>query len=129
MNLFKGIPIFFISGFPFLSSGDTGDPFLGVLGQDRPGDVHLVPGESLVAASFFPVVGLEGSDHRLNLGPMRRKLPKPGDVFQRSPGDLPILGYGTGQEGIFRLGLRIPGLPSTSSEAPRSPFSIHREPS
>ena len=93
-------------------SGGSGDPFLGVPGQDRPGDVHLVSSEPIVPASPHPMVLLQMGDHRLDSGPLGRKLPEPGRVFQRSlclallwNGDL----RNTGQ---IRRGL--PGLGSVS---------------
>lgn len=112
MSPSRGIPFSPRSGVLSPLSACSGDPFLGVPGHDRPGDVHPVPGESFVSASPHPMLLLQMSDHRLDSGPLRRKFPEPGRVFQRSL-CLAHLGHGdlrnTGQ---VRRGL--PGLGSVS---------------
>lgn len=75
------------------------------------------------------MVLLQMSDHRLDSGPLRRKLPEPGRVFQRSlmsclSWEWRPSGNGRGPEGPSRPGLRIPDPPSASSEALRWPFPI-----
>lgn len=92
--------------------GVPGDPFLGVPSQDRPGDVYLVSSEPLEPASPHPMALLQMGDHRLDFGPLGRKLPEPGRVFQRSL-CLALLGNGDLRDtGQVRRGL--PGLGSVS---------------
>ncbi len=83
---FRNTPILSWSGGPSPLSGRLGHPLFGIPGQNRLGDVHLVPGKPFVPASSHPMILLQMGNDRFDSRPGCDQLLVPPGVFHRSPG-------------------------------------------
>ena len=66
MHSFQDLPILSCWGCPSPSSSRLSRPLLGIPGQNRPGDLHLVSPEPLLPTPPHPMILLQVGDHRLD---------------------------------------------------------------
>ena len=138
MHSFQDLQILSCWGCPSPSSSRLSRPLLGIPGQNRPGDLHLVSPEPLVPTPPHPMILLQVGDHRLDARSGGEQPLEPSGIFVgylglafsgdgdlRDPGE--VRGVFVSCEPYPRSAARAAGRPSVAFSHPfrESDSSLH----